>query len=50
MNSDLLQFKGQLAATTKMAAENSFLPPKHGRKNRENLSLSQLMGGGVLFL
>ena len=62
MNSDVLQFEGQycacdntvlveskLARAAKIGAERSFLPQKHGSKKKENLSLSQRMGVGVLF-
>ena len=62
MNSDVLQFEGQyyacdntvlveskLVCAAKIGAERSFLPQKHGSKKKENLSLSQRMGVGVLF-
>lgn len=41
--------ESKLAGAAKMVAECSFLPQKHGRKKEENVSLSQRLGGGIIF-
>lgn len=41
--------ESKLAGAAKMVDECSFLPQKHGRKKEENVSLSQRLGGGIIF-